>query len=338
MRKYELIIFLTSAFSLTFCNQKLPEGALVISDNDTMYPQDILSISKKINQNPIDPEKYYLRGNAFYYLDDYKHASIDFKTATKLNPQNALYFYRLAESYLAPDSAIYVEANRALETAISIKRDYNEAIFLAAKVQLARQQYDKAEEYLKKIIEIDGFKENSRLLMSVLYKEKKDTSMSEKFIDDLLKVNPENFDANMQKALFLIKKDSLLAEQFVDKALVLDEYSDEALYTKALLLQRKGRFEDALNLYKRVQKINPQHLYSYYNSAVIQALFENFQASIDLCNEVLKLSGRFDNAYTLRGFCYQELGDKKTAEQNYTAALEINPSSDLAQSYLNSLK
>lgn len=338
MRKYGLIILLTSALSLTFCKQKLPEGALVISDNDTTYPQDILDISKKINQNPSDAEKYYLRGNAFFYLDDFEHASIDFRTATVLMPQNALYYYRLAESYLAPDSANYPEANKALEDAIRLKNDYHEAIFLAAKVQLARQQYDQAEENLKKVIEVDGFKEDSRLLLSVLFKEKKDTAMSEKFIDDLLRVNPENFDANMQKALFLIDKDTLLAEQFVDKALVLDEYSDEALYTKALLLQRKGRFEDALNLYKRVQKINPQHVYSYYNSAVIQAMFENFQASIDLCNEVLKLSGRFDNAYTLRGFCYQELGDKKTAEQNYSAALEINPNSELAQNYLNSLK
>ena len=338
MRKCGLIILLTSALSITFCTQKLPEGALVIEDSDTTYPQDILDISKKINQNPSDAEKYYMRGNAFFYLDDFEHASVDFKTASKLMPNNALYFYRLAESYLAPDSANYLDANVALEKAINLKSDYSEAIFLVAKVQLARQQYEKAENNLKKILETDGFKENSRLLLSVLYKEQKDSVKSENIIDNLLKTNPENFDANMQKALFLIEKDSSLAEQFVDKALVLDEYSDEALYTKALLLQRKGRYEDALNLYKRVQKINPQHVYSYYNSAVIQAMFENYQAGIDLCNEVLKLSGRFENAYTLRGFCYQELGDNKTAEQNYSAALEINPSSELAQNYLNSIR
>ncbi len=338
MRKCGLIILLTSALSITFCTQKLPEGALVIQDNDTTYPQDILDISKKINQNPTDAEKYYLRGNAFYYLDDFENASVDFKTASFLMPSNSLYFYRLAESYLAPDSANYLEAMEALEKAIKLKADYSEAIFLVAKLQLARQQYGKAEINLKKILDNDGFNEKSRLLLSVLYKELKDSMKSENIIDDLLRINPENFDANMQKALFLINKDSLLAEQFIDKALILDEYSDEALYTKALLLQRKGSYEDALNLYKRVQKINPQHILSYYNSAVLHAMFENYQSGIDLCNQVLKLSERFENAYTLRGFCYQELGDNKTAEQNYSAALEINPNSELAQRYLNSLR
>ncbi len=148
MRRQTFLYFCVALF-LVNCNQNFPEGALIISETDTSYNEDILSVTKKIQKNPSLAENYYLRANAFYFQKEYNLAIQDFTTSLQLEPKNPLYRYRLAESYLEKDSANYEEASKQLKTAIQIKPDYAEAQYLYAKLLLARQQYDQSDLILK---------------------------------------------------------------------------------------------------------------------------------------------------------------------------------------------
>ena len=76
-----------------------------ISEDDTAYSADIISASKKINADPENAELYYLRGNAFYFLDQFSDAEIDFSTAIKLDSFNALYNYKLGDCILNMDTS-----------------------------------------------------------------------------------------------------------------------------------------------------------------------------------------------------------------------------------------
>lgn len=329
-------LFLAWSLALLFisCNQKFPEGALRISTGDSTYGADIISISEKINKSPFEANKYYLRGNTFFYQDKFKLAIKDFRTAIKLEPKNPLYRYRAAETYLQEDSANYLGALEQIDEAIDLKEDYHEAILLKSKLLLARQQYQKCDPLLIKLSKIKNFKEQARLLHIVSLKEQGDTTKAMQLVDLILADNPDNYDASMQKALFLLDKDSSLAEKWTDKALVLDEYSDEALYTKGLLLQRKGQYADAEIIYNRVIKINPAHLYAFYNLAVIQALFDNHEDVIELCTQIIEQNHGFVKAYVLRGFSLKSTGKEKAAQKDFQAALTLEPNNELAKKYL----
>jgi tetratricopeptide (TPR) repeat protein len=329
-------LFLAWSLALLFvsCNQKYPEGALRISTGDSTYGTDILTISEKINKSPFEANKYYLRGNTFFYQDKFKLAIKDFRTAIKLEPKNPLYRYRAAETYLQEDSANYLGALEQIDEAIDLKQDYHEAILLKSKLLLARQQYQKCDPLLIKLTKTKDFKEQARLLHIVSLKEQGDTVKAMQLVDLILADNPDNYDASMQKALFLLDKDSSLAEKWIDKALVLDEYSDEALYTKGLLLQRKGQYADAEIIYNRVIKINPAHLYAFYNLAVIQALFDNHEDVIELCTQIIEQNQGFVKAYVLRGFSLKSTGQEKAAQKDFQAALSLEPNNELAKKYL----
>ena len=316
------------------CNQKYPEEALRISASDSTYSTDILSISEQNNKSPFEANPSYLRGNTFFYQDKFKLAIKDFRTAIKLEPKNPLYRYRAAETYLQEDSANYLGALEQIDEAIELKQDYHEAILLKSKLLLARQQYQKCDPLLIKLSKTKDFKEQARLLHIVSLKEQGDTTKAMQLVDLILADNPDNYDASMQKALFLLDKDSSLAEKWTDKALVLDEYSDEALYTKGLLLQRKGQFADAEIIYNRVIKINPAHLYSFYNLAVIQALFDNHEDVIELCTQIIEQNQGFVKAYVLRGFSLKSIGQEKAAQKDFQAALLLEPNNELAKKYL----
>ncbi len=314
----------------------MPEGARYISQTDTTFSADIRSISAKINQDPTNAENYYLRGNSFYYANKFKDAIVDLNTAIQLNHKNPLYHFRIAESYLSLDSANYELCNKHLYQCIQLKNNnYPEAELLLAKLNIARQQYKEALTTLNELVLIPEYQEKAMLLKAVSLKEQKDTIASLQLVDKVLLLNPNNFDATMQKALFLIDKDPKLCEKFVNKAIALNEFSDEALYTKGLLEQRKENFSNAVKLYEKVIKINPYHLFAYYNRAVIETMFENYEVSIELCDKITTLNPKFTKAYVLRGYAFLLLNNKPLAIDNFKKALVLDPNSKIAKEYLN---
>lgn len=320
------------------CGKSLPNGARYISDTDTTFSADIRSISAKINLDPENAENYYLRGNSFYFSNKFKDAIIDLNTAIAIAPKNPLYHLRLGESYLSLDSANYEGANKHLNEAIQLNPKYDEAIFLLAKLNIARQQYTEADKLLNRIVEIPDYKEKVLILKSVAFKEQKDTIKAIQIIDQVLVMNPNNFDATMQKAMFILDKDPTMAMKYIDKAIVLNEFSDEAIYTKGLLMQRMGNFKDAVKLYEKVNKINPFHVLSYYNRAVVENLFENYDDVIKYCDKCTELNPMFDKAYILRGYALMMQRKNNEAIDNFNKALKLNPNSSITKEYLNQIK
>lgn len=336
MRRLTFLVISVALF-LVNCGQNYPEGALVISDTDTSYNEDILKVTRDINANPQSAENYYLRANTFFFQTKFDAAVSDFLTASQLEPKNPLYRYRLAETYLEKDSANYEQAAKQLQTALQLKSDYIEAQFLYAKLLLARQQYDLSEPLLKALVKNPDYGVKAQLLQVVSFKEQKDTLKALQILDQILLKDPNNYDATMQKALFLLEKEPSIASQYIDKALVIDEFSAEALYAKALLKQRSNQYADAEILYNRVIKINPSHVFAHYNLAVVEALFENNDAVIELCSRVLDLEPANYKALTLRGYAFEQMGNKKAARKDYQAALDIKPGYNQAKEYLKEL-
>jgi tetratricopeptide (TPR) repeat protein len=333
----QILLFLSVALLLVNCNQNYPEGALIISDTDTTFNEDIRSVSQKIGKSPFVAENYYLRANAFFFQKNYENAIWDFNTALSLEPKNPLYRYRLAETFLEKDSANFEEASKQLKTAIQIKPDYAEAQYLYAKLLLARQQYDLCEPILITLSNNPDFGTKAQLLRVVSFKEQRDTLKAVAILDKVLIKDPNNYDATMQKAMFLLDKDIETASQYVDKALVIDEFSAEALYAKAYIQQQKSKYADAEILYNRVIKINPSHVFAHYNLAVIQAIFDNHDAVIDLCSKIIDLEPENFKAFTLRGYALEQKGNKKAARLDYQTALEIKPDYNQASEYLKEL-
>jgi tetratricopeptide (TPR) repeat protein len=336
MRRLTYLVISVALF-LVNCGQNYPEGALIISESDTSYNEDILKVTRKINADPQSAENYYLRANTFYFQTKFDAALLDFQTASQLEPKNPLYRYRLAETYLEKDSANYEQAAKQLQLALQLKTDYVEAQFLYAKLLLARQQYDLSEPLLKALVKNVDFGVKAQLLQVVSLKEQKDTVKAIQILDQILLNDPNNYDATMQKALFLLEKEPNTASQYIDKALVIDEFSAEALYAKALLKQRSSQYADAEILYNRVIKINPSHVFAHYNLAVVEALFENNDAVVELCSRVLDLEPSNHKALTLRGYAFEQMGNKKAARKDYQAALDIKPDYNQAKQYLKEL-
>ncbi len=333
MKQIVLSIVLWAAIS---CNSNRNSGRF-ISENDTTFSEEIRSISSKINKNPNDAELYYKRGNTFYFEKKFKDAIGDFETAILLNPKQALYHYKCSESLISMDSTNSNQTKEHLIKALEIKPDYPEASYLLAKYYLARQEYEKSIGLLKPLTQQPDFSDDAYVLMSIAFKEQKDSISAQKVIESALLKNPENFNAVMQKTLYLYAKNDPNTEQWASKAVRMNEFNDEALYTYALIMQKKQKYAIAIEYYDRAIKVNPNHILAHYNIAVIQSLFDNYEESIDWCNKTLDLNANYANAHCLIGFNQEKLGNKKAALQSYKTALSIDPNLSLAKEGIQSI-
>lgn len=328
-------LLMSMAFLVGACQTQEGPEVRVLSEMDSTLSPEIRALCKRIADDPSNAELYYLRGNAFYYEGEFEQAQIDLEASLTINPDQALVHFRLAETCLQKDSAQSPQAEFHFSEALRLKPDYSEAKMEQTRLWVARQDYDKALNNLKSLKELDDFRDRAYLLESVVYREQGDTSKSEAILDALLRVNAQNYDATMQKALILLNRKDPMTIKWLDKAIALDELSDEALYHKGLWLQWQGKYADAMTLYENANKINPGHLYARYNRAVIENLFENYTQCEEHCNQLLDMSPDFALALALRGYSREKLGYKKAAQLDYQAALDIDPNLELAREGLN---
>ena len=327
-----IVLFLTACGS-----EESNSVGRYISETDTSFSADIISASKKINADPNNAELYYLRGNAFYFLDKFNDAEIDFSTAIKLDSNNALYNYKLGDCILNMDTSNSLRAMGHLEKALSIKPDYFEAMNSLSTLYIARQEYDKADDLLEKLSGNSDFNDKAWILRGIIKKEKGDTSAALAMMERALQINPSNIDAVSQIANIYIIQNNPLAKSYYKKVLALDEFNHDAYYHLGLIAQREGNLAEADKLYNQVKSLKRDYVLAWYNLAVIYLMQGNLNAALEHAEQVVVFNPADSNAWALQGYVYEQKGDKKEAKLFYEKALSFDPDNARAKEGLASL-
>ena len=309
-----------------------------ISEEDTSYSADIISASKKINADPQNPELYYLRGNAFYFLDQFSDAEIDFSTAIKLDSFNALYNYKLGDCILKLDTSNSLRAMGHLENALLIKPDYYEAMNALSVLYIARQDYGKADDLLKKLSNNVDFSDQAWILRGIIKKEQKDTSAALAMMERALQINPSNVDAASQIANIYLVQQNPLAKSYYKKVLALDQFNYDAYYHLGLIAQNAGDYDEADKLYNQVKSLKRDYVFAWYNLAVLYLLKGDWSDALEHAEQVVIYNPDHDNAWALQGYIYEQKGEFGKAEKLYEKALGINPDNKKASEGLASIK
>lgn len=305
------------------CQRETP--GRYISENDTAFSKDIRDVSAKINQDPYNADLYYNRGNAFYYQKLLNDAIIDFETAVKLDSGNAMYHFRLGETFLMQDSANPIKTLYHLQKATELKKDFFEAEFALAKLYLYRQKYDKAIKVFEKLETQSEYADKAIFYKGMGYKEQNDTLRAMQHFEKVLQLNPQHYDAVMQIASLYAARGNDLALQYYDRAMAINEASDEACYGKGYFFQQIGEFDKAMAMYDKARLINTAHKLALYNSAFITLSQSKYEQCVNLCNTYIEMDVNNANAFALRGTAYEKSGNKKAALKDYNAALAIDP-------------
>lgn len=306
-------------------------AARFISDKDTNYSIDVRNISKKINENPDNPELYYRRANTFYFEDNFKQALLDIEYALTFDSVNPLYHFNRGRYLMSGDTANAGEAEKCYKKAISYKSDFVDAMAELAKLYLAKQKYSQSEELYSKINRLEPSNPVPYFYLGMIAKEQGDTSKAILLFEKTLVYDDKHYNAVMQLGNIYAVSHDKKALMFFDRAIKLNEFSDEALYAKGLYLQKENLYRDAAALYETVARMNPAHIFCRYNLGFINGYFGNYEKAIEWLDQTIELSPEYADAYTLRGTMKEKLKNSTGAFNDFKMALQLDENQYLAE-------
>ncbi|MCK9480786.1 MAG: tetratricopeptide repeat protein [Bacteroidia bacterium] len=310
-----------------------------ISPNDTRYSEDIRTISKRINKDPKNAELYYNRANVFFIEKIYGEAIADIEVAIELSPQNAFYYYKLGEYYMAGDTANAKGAEKAYIKSIELDPSQVEPHLQYAILLLAKQRYKETVEQLTAVLNINPSNSDAMFFLGMVNKETQDTAQAIKRFQETANIDNNYYNAYMQLAYLLMDSKPELALSYIDNAIRIDEFSDEAHYLKGIILEEKGEYIIAKEFYKRTIELNPQHRFAYYRLAYINAeIDKNMEKALEYLNKLLSVDPDFVPGLHFRGAVYKQVGMKNNALEDWEKAARLDPENEEIQADLADLK
>lgn len=124
------------------------------------------------------------------------------------------------------------------------------------------------------------------------------------------------------------------ARVLFEQAVEADQHFAEAFNNLGLALTELGEHEDATVAFETAIELNPELGAGYNNLGYVLYLQENYEAAIEMYNEAIGREHDTSAAYTNLGNAWQKLDQTEKAVDAWRRALEIDPSNERAQRYL----
>ncbi len=286
------------------------------------YSDAIEQFTKAIELKPKETDYYMYRSNAYEKNNDLANAYEDAKRAIVFDEKNAelsVTAGRLA--YLLKN---YDEAITHLDKALLLKKSNNDAFEYKVKALIAKQEFSKAKEvcdaalknketavnfYLgavildnlgnKEIAETDYKKAISKdKKLEVAYVGLTDLQIRLDKLNDamencetLLKMNPKNIDAYIERSKIYIKRIDLpSAINDISKAIVLKPEDEQLYFIRGQYYQQFTQHQNAINDFNKVLMLNDKNAEAYYQRASSYEQIANFKAAIKDYESLAKLS------------------------------------------------
>lgn len=256
------------------------------------------------------------------------HASgqyISYKAATND------YWKKYYLSYYYYDKGELNKALRVLQTSISGKKNINKEVFsLTAKVYYDMKEFEKAQDYALKTLDIDSGHTQALITLGNIALRNNDLKKAENYFKKAASKD-KTYEAEIKIAQIYQKQNNIKkAKEIYSKILKVSSKTYEAYYQMALL--EKDREETYL---KKTVAINPDYKDGWLDLARIEidrASYDNAISYLGIAKYIDENDYRY---YYYLGLLLKQKGLLKEAKKNFETCLNINPKYEPAQKELN---
>ncbi|MBW1743967.1 MAG: tetratricopeptide repeat protein [Deltaproteobacteria bacterium] len=277
--------------------------------------KDLLKI---VELDPNDHNAWFMLGEMAYYpAKDYAKAIEYYDKAIAINATNKLYLYKrgMSKYYLKG----YESAKDDFSSVTRIDPENAAAYFWMGscfenlgETDLARQNYLKAKEY-------PAYRESVNLGLRRLEKSKQNSRQPAQ-----IKALREQVDTHLDR------EDTESAQRDLLKILELDPNDDRAWFRLAEIAFRSTRdYAKAIEYYDKAIAINAANKRYFYRRGLSKYELNDYKSAKDDFISTIQIGSQCDiesiNAYYYLGRCFQTLGEKDLARENYLKAKECAP-------------
>jgi tetratricopeptide (TPR) repeat protein/predicted AlkP superfamily phosphohydrolase/phosphomutase len=164
-----------------------------------------------------------------------------------------------------------------------------------------------------------------RINLGRAYMAKGDPDRAREILRGVVVADPDAKEAWLLLANLAIQEGSEVAERYFLKAVSIDPNDTETLNGLGLLYDGMGRWEEAIEQYRRVIMVDPDYEKAYNNIGVIFQRQGRLEEAGVMFERAIEADPDFSGSYNNLGIVRQEQGDLAGAEQAYRIGLERNP-------------
>ncbi|MFP3870463.1 MAG: tetratricopeptide repeat protein [Syntrophobacteria bacterium] len=219
------------------------------------------------------------------------------------------------------------EAERELHEAIEEEPDDFLLKSSLADLYVRQERLFEAKFLVQEILTVDPqFTQALVVQGEIFFKEKNFTEALENFRHASLRDNRPYLTLRIVRTLRQMERYEEALE-IVDNALVAQRENTRLLKEKALILNRIGRFDEALELYERIRKLDPQDSFAQKELLRLKSLQRSDDEVIRELDAVVHIPSRQENAqlHALLAQKLKKAGQVKEAAAEYRTASRLQP-------------
>ncbi len=327
------LVFLTLIF-ITAC----------VSDEEKEQKTEIQILSEKITENPTDITLLNDRVEYNQAKNNLESVLYDLKEIVRLDSLNTDNHLKIATIYFElskgkngnPKYPSLVKHH--LEKSINLDAKNAEAFSLMGELLLAYGKFADAIKSFNTSLKINYNQENSHMLMGYTFKQLNQTDNAINCFRNAVSVNPDFKEAHVQLGQIFHQLGDTMAIEYYNNALSITKDDELVLYNKALFYQDMLDWNNALDAYAELHKVNYTHSSAHYNLGFIHMELGLFDVAANNFSDAIYSNSEFFEAYYSRGNCFETLGNIAQAESDYKRAIEINPEYKYAIEALGTLQ
>ena len=274
------------------------------------------------------------------YLNDLKSDEINTVVFDKeLHSSTQYILYKAAKNeywkkyYLAYyyyDENELNKALRVLQTSISGKKNINKEVYsLTAKVYYDLKEYEKAQDYALKAVDIEPAKSDALIILGDIALRSNDLKLAETYFKKAVSKDDTHI-AESRLALIYQKQDNIKkAKELYSKILKVSSKAYDVYYQMALL--EKDREETYL---KKAVAINPNFKDGWIDLARLEIGKEDYEQALSYLGIAKYIDDNDYRYYYYLGLVLKNKGLTDEAGKNFEKSLNINPDYSLAKEEL----
>jgi tetratricopeptide (TPR) repeat protein len=313
-------------YLLTSCANNSGEGSRQVIQTPTtaVVPEDLQKLNEKIKKDSSSASLYYARAKYYLNTRDFNASLIDMSRVMKLDSMKPDYYITLSDIYLFGNHT--GKSKDALEKCLSLDPNNTDAMLKMAELYFYVKKYQESINFINGALKINNYMARAYFLKGLNFKEGGDTSKAISNLVTATEQDPDYFAAFAELGAIYAAKKNKLAIGYFDNALRINPKSLETLYNKGKFYQDEKNWDNAVNAYQELLKIEPQYKHAHYNLGAIALVSKSsYDEAIKHFSDAINLDPKYVEAYYARGTCYFQKGDMPKAKIDYQTAVQINP-------------
>lgn len=302
-----------------------PKATTTAAATDILASSDptVAQLNQAISKVSDNPELYVKRAAAYYKAEGYDEAIADLNKAISLDSMKAFYYHSLADVYLD-----YNKSRLAINTMNKVVRLFPEKIPSLLKLsefQLILRKNQECRQTILRILKIDPQNAEAYFMMGLNFKDLGDEDRALNSFQTAVENDPDHVDAWIELGQFYNKKDNPLALRCFDNAIRVDSSNVFALTAKGNYLAMRDKYSDAIEVFKKINKVDAQFADAYYNIGLAYLQMDSIKLAYDNFKITTRIEPLHYLAYYFRGQTYELQGNKDAAKKDYQQVLKLNP-------------